>query len=245
MRVIFNERLTEPIFFFYLVVYDRGDSLSPLLYILYVETLACKIRSCPQIKGFLLPGAMGVRYKVGLYADDTTSLVKLICSLECLFDVIRIYERGSGAKLNVSKTEAMWLGAWRWRNDQPFGLTWVTKMKILGVVFGQVTELYNWQPKLEKVEKHLNLWKSRSLFYVGKSLIVIINVLGISKLLYLAFVLSVPRWVFGKVNDLIWPFLWGSRMESVSRQTCYQSISNVGLGIVNFLVSINTFVCFS
>ena len=40
---------------------------------------------------------------------------------------------------------------------------WVTKMKILGVVFGQDTETDNWRPKLEKLEKHLNLWKSRSL----------------------------------------------------------------------------------
>lgn len=149
-----------------------------------LKPLLVKFVRVPRLSS---PAAKGVQYKVGLYADDTTSLVKLICSLECLFDVIRVYERGSGAKLNVSKTEAMWLGAWRWRNDQPFGLTWVTKMKILGVVFGQVTELDNWQPKLEKLEKHLNLWKFRSLSYVGKSLIFIINALGISKLLYYVF----------------------------------------------------------
>jgi len=79
-----------------------------MLYILCVETLTCKIPSCPQIEGFLLPGAKGLQYKAGLYADDTTSLVKSIRSLECLFYVIRIYERGSGAKLNISKTEATW-----------------------------------------------------------------------------------------------------------------------------------------
>ena len=232
MRVIVNEWLTEPIPLSRGV--RQGDSLSPMLYILCVESLACRIRACPQIEGFLLPGAKGLQYKVGLYADDTTSLVKSVHSLQCLFDVIRVYERGSGAKLNVSKTEAMWLGAWRLRNDKPFGLTWVTKMKILGVFFGQVTELDNWQPKLEKLENHLNLWKSCSLSLVGKSLI--INVLGLSKLLYLASVLSVPRWVFGKVNDLIWPFLWGSRIETVGRQSCYQPISKGGLGVVNLAV---------
>ena len=71
--------------------------------------------------------------------------------------MIKIYEKGSGARLNVSKTEAMWLGAWRSRTDQPFGLTWVPKMKILGVFFGHVTESDNWQPKLKKLENHLNL----------------------------------------------------------------------------------------
>ena len=45
----------------------------------------------------------------------------------------------------------MWLGAWKFCNDESHGLTWVRKMKILGVVFGVVdTEQDNWQPKLNK-----------------------------------------------------------------------------------------------
>jgi len=32
----------------------------------------------------------------------------------------------------------MWVGAWKAREDQPFGLTWVKKMKILGVFFGVI-----------------------------------------------------------------------------------------------------------
>jgi len=212
----------------------QGDSLSPLLYILCVETLACKVKECSEIEGFLLPGAKGAQYKVGQYADDTTSFVKSVRSLERLFHVIHLYEQGSGAKLNVSKTEAMWLGAWRSRLDQPLGLTWVKKMKILGVVFGQITEQDNWQPKLNKLEKHLNLWKTRSLSFIGKSLI--INILGLSKLTYLATVLTVPKWVITKVNDLVWPFLWGCRIETVSRQSCYQPIARGGLNIVDFSV---------
>ena len=212
----------------------QGDSLSPMLYILCVETLACKIRSCSEIERSLLPGAKGSQYKVGIYADDTTSLVKSVHSLAALFRVVNVYERGSGAKLNVSKTEAMWLGAWRSRADQPFGLTWVTKMKILGVVFGQNAESDNWWPKLKKLENHLNFWKSRSLSLVGKSLMV--NTIGISKLLYLATILPVPKWVISEVNNLIWPFLWGCRMETVSRQSCHQAFLKGGLGIINFKI---------
>ena len=235
MRVIVNEWLTEPIPLSRGV--RQGDSLSPMLYILCVETLACQIRSCSQIEGFLLPGANGSQYKVSIYADDTTSLVKSVYSLAALFRVINVYERGSGAKLNVSKTEAMWLGAWRSRADQPFGLTWVTKIKILGVVFGQNAESDNWRPKLKKLENHLNFWKSRSLSLVGKSLIV--NTIGISKLLYLATILPVPQWVISEVNNLIWPFLWGCRMETVSRQSCHQPFLKGGLGIINFKIKVD------
>ena len=120
-----------------------------------------------------------------VYADDTMAILKDYPSLVWLFDLISIYERGSGAKLNRSKTEAMWLGAWKFRTNEPLGLTWVRKMKILGVVFGtESTELDNWQPKLNKLEKSLNLWKSRSLSFIGKSMI--LNVLGLSKFLYLS-----------------------------------------------------------
>lgn len=69
-----------------------------------------------------------------------------------------MYELGTGAKLNVSKTEAMWLGAWKDRADQPLGLTWVKKLKMLGVVFGTVpVEKDNWEPRLSKLDKSLSL----------------------------------------------------------------------------------------
>lgn len=64
------------------------------------------------------------------------AFVKNDRSLFSLFDVTSIFEAGSGAKLNLSKTEELWLGASKSRQDQPLGLSWVKKTKILGVVFG-------------------------------------------------------------------------------------------------------------
>ena len=131
----------------------QGDSLSPMLYILCVEVLACNIRNTPEIEGFLLPGARGKRFKVSQYADDTTGYLKDFRSLRCLFEVISLYERRTGAKLNVSTSEAMWLGAWKDHSDQPLGLSWVRKMKILGVFFGTVdVERDNWEPRLSKLD---------------------------------------------------------------------------------------------
>ena len=135
----------------------QGCPLSPLLYVLVSEVLVANIRCNTRISGLHIPGFPPLS-PILQYADD-----KSYRSLQCLFRMINVYEGGSGARLNVTKTEAMWLGAWRSRGDQPLGLKWVTKMKILGVVFGQDTETDNWRPKLEKLEKHLNLWKSRSL----------------------------------------------------------------------------------
>ena len=129
----------------------------------------------------------------------------------------------------------MWLGAWRSRPDEPFGLTWVAKMKNLGVFLGNVNvEQDNWQPKLNKLEKSLSLRRSRSLSLLGKSLI--INFLGSSKFTHLARVLAMPSWVLTGINALVWPFLWGSRMGTVARNTYFLKPFQGGLGIVNLKV---------
>ena len=230
MRIILNDWLTDPIPLQRGV--RQGDPLSPLLYVVCVEVLACQVRNSPYIRGFLLPGAKGLQFKVRQYADDTTSFFKDFQSLEHLFRIIAIYERGSGAKLNRSKTEAMWLGAWKSRADEPLGLTWVKKMKVLGVVFDTIpVEQDNWMPKVNKLEKSVNLWKSRSLSFSGKCLI--LNILAFSKLFYLARVLVVPKWVLRRVNQAIWPFLWGSKMETVSRNTFFCPTKEGGLGLIN------------
>ena len=170
----------------------QGDALSPMLYILCVEVLACKVRDSPDIDGFPLPGAGGIQFKGGQYADDTTAIVKNDRSLVSPFRAISLY--GTGAKLNVSKTEAMWLGAWKDHQDKLLGVKWVQKIKILGVVFGTVdVNRDNWEPRLSKLDKSLSLWKSRSLSLIGK--VLILNILGLSKLLYVSRVLDPPRWV--------------------------------------------------
>ena len=85
-----------------------------------------------------MPGADGLQARARLYADDVFALLKSLGSLETLLSSIDLYEKGTGARLNKSKTEAMWLGAWRSCCDEPLGLTWVKKMKVLGVFFGTV-----------------------------------------------------------------------------------------------------------
>ena len=170
MQVLVNDFLSDPIPLARGV--RQGDALSPMLYILCVEVLTCKIRATKEIEGFLLPGAGGLQFKVSQYADDTTAFVKNERSLFALFEAISHFERGSGAKLNRAKTEALWLGAWKDRPDQPLGLSWVKKIKILGVFFGTLNvDRDNWEPKISKLDKCVSSWKKRSLSLIGKVLV--------------------------------------------------------------------------
>lgn len=83
-------------------------------------------------------------------------------------------------------------------------------MKVLGIIaFGNVknVERDNSEPRLSKVNKMLSLWRSRSLSLVGK--VLILNTLDFSKLFYLSRILEPPKWVYGRIKGLIWPFFVG------------------------------------
>ena len=231
IRVLVNDFLTNPVYLRRGV--RQGDALSPMLYILCVEVLACVFRASPQIEGFLLPSAAGVQFKVGQYADDTTAVVKDEDFLFSPFVVISMYERGSGAKLNKCKTKAIWLGQWIHPIDETLGLTWVKKMKLLGVFFGNVNfERDNWEPRISKLEKSLALWKSRALSMIGR--VLILNILGLSKRRFASRVLEPLRLVYASVNSLSWPFLWGARIETVVRKSIICSTADGGLGLKDF-----------
>ena len=164
MRILVNDFLSGSVLLQQGV--RQGDALSPMLYIMCVEVLACKIRSSSHIEGFLLPGAGGVQFRLWQCADDTTVFVKTMSSLYALFETITLYEKGTAARLNLFKMEAMCLGAWKSCRDEPLGLTWVKKMKILGVFFATVSvDQDNWEPRLSKLDK--SPWKARSLSYIA------------------------------------------------------------------------------
>ena len=129
------------------------------------------------------------------------AFVKNEKSSSLLFNVISHFESGSGAKLNLSNTEALWLGAWRDRPDKPLGLSWVKKMKLLGIVFGTVNvDQDNWEPRVSKLEKCVSRWQNRSLSLIGK--VLILNILGLSKLVFVSSILSPPRWVSTRLSGL-------------------------------------------
>ena len=197
--------------------------------------MSTQIRKCKEIEGFLLPGAGGLQFKISQYADDATSILKSEELLSHMLNVVHKFELGSGAKLNTSKSEAMWLGRWCSWGDSPSGLKWVTKIHILRVFFsnGLVSvDDDNWNTKLNKLSSTLGLWKQRDLSFIGRSLIV--NVLGASCLWHVAKVLVPPSWVNDKLKSIVWPFIWSGKMENVSCDHCCVPVKAGGLNVINF-----------
>jgi len=76
-------------------------------------------------------------------------------------------------------------------------------MKILGIRVGEneneIREVI-WEEVLNGMEKRLNFWKLRGLFLKGK--VLDINFLFLSKMWYVLGSVSLPIWVFKKLNLL-------------------------------------------
>ena len=152
----------------------QGCPLSPLLYCLVVETLGQAIRRDSSIQGIPIPGSNNKQCKVSQYADDKTLTLANDYSITQAFNLINIFERGSGSRLNPKKTEGLWIGSHAGRTSGPVNITWVAdKLKILGIYLGNATlEQANWADRVTKLETRLNLWRTRTLSLKGKSMII-------------------------------------------------------------------------
>ena len=171
----------------------QGCPLSGLLFVLAVEPLAHQIRISKSIKG--LENGNKIT-KLSLYADDTTAFIRDDLSAASLFDLLDQFGELSGLKINKSKTEGLWLGAWKCRLgiDEPFGILWLRQyVTALGIAFPYnvlVGNEINFGERLGKLKKVLNIWSSRHLTILGR--IAIVKNLALAKLVYSCSVLNVP-----------------------------------------------------
>ena len=86
----------------------QGDPLSPFIFVLCVEVLACMIRSNKNIKGITVNGT---EYRISQYADDTSLLLDgSSSSLNETLKVLTQFSEFSGLKVNFDKTQVIWIG---------------------------------------------------------------------------------------------------------------------------------------
>ena len=69
-----------------------------------------------------------------MFADDMTIFVESIKSAKIAFHIFKEFAKISGLRMNLEKTEGMWLGSQRGCKNKPLGIAWPsTPIKSLGI----------------------------------------------------------------------------------------------------------------
>ena len=153
----------------------QGCPVSPLLFILQAEPLACAIRNNNNIKGIPLPLSDPQindtqEVKINAYVDDSQFFVVTEVSIVECFKVLESFKKSSGAKVNQSKTYGLYTGQWRNKTPEFKEIKWTTNnVKTLGIHHGyNIDEAAIWLEKINKIKNCIKVWKSRDLTLIRK-----------------------------------------------------------------------------
>ena len=169
--------------------------------------------------------------KLSQYADDTTALLADVQSVSNLFDLLSLFEKCSGLKINQTKSEMLWLGSLRHRKDAIFNLQISDEpVYALGVHFTfniETSHKKNFLEKLGPLKKTLSIWSRRDISINGK--INIVKTLALSKLVFICSVMETPKNFAKEVNNIVFDFIWKQKPPKIKKTTLIKKKLDGGL----------------
>ncbi len=147
----------------------------------------------------------------------------------------------SGLRINMSKTEGIWLGSLKNYPNMYGGINFTNScVKCLGIYIGHdKVKCYenNWMSKINKLKNAIHVWKSRKLTLYGK--ITVLKCLGISKLVYNFSVLPVNNDIIKEINKIVYDFVW-NKTDRIKRRTLINTYENGGMRMLDVECMINS-----
>uniref|UniRef100_A0A3B1IC81 Reverse transcriptase domain-containing protein n=1 Tax=Astyanax mexicanus TaxID=7994 RepID=A0A3B1IC81_ASTMX len=210
VQVKVNGKLTEKIDICRGV--KQGCPLSAALYVLAINPLLTSLKKEEKLTGVYVNSELN-KYVVSAFADDITIFIKNQDELNTVFEHFKTYERTSGASLNQSKTEAVWIGDDG--ENENINIELKKEIKILGIYINNVNCVEN-------------NWSNWNISYIEK--IELIKMFILSKLMFLSIVFPPPEKTITALNKLCIKTLWGNNREVTKRIFVYKSRENGGLG---------------
>ncbi len=194
----------------------QGCPLSALLYAISVEPLATLIKRDKRIAGIELP--YGGMCTINQYADDTTITVREGNSVKTVLEIVKKYGNASGAKINMDKSELMYIGD---VERVEVGVRVEEKyMKVLGVYLGVESKEardVTWTGVINKIRTVCAAWKGRKLKLNGK--VIVVNGLLLSICVYVMSVMEMPGWVMNELNKIVCDFIWEGKGVKIAQKT--------------------------
>lgn len=213
----------------------QGDPIASYIFILCAEILAIRLRNNNDITGIDINNCPIL---VSQYADDTSLMLDgSEISLRESINEINCFSKISGLKININKTQVIWIGSKKYSLDQflpELGLQWGRDhFMLLGIEFNvnlhKIPKL-NFDKKLIKLKSLLKSWSRRKLTPIGK--IHVIKSLLISQFNHLFISLPNPEESFlNKLNSLLYKYLYGT--AQIKRDVIIREYIDEGLKMVN------------
>ena len=225
----------------------QGCPLSALLYVMIIEILALQLRANPNIVGFTINSEKIISSH---YADDSVIKITQNRCFKEVYKELADYERATGAKVNYDKTQGLWLGKWRNRQDDPFEelyensarkIRWTSgNVKHLGIYVGNDDPIaQTFKEIIPKMIRRLNFWKPLKLPILAKSRV--IEIFHASKLFYATNFYAIPPELEKIVTAAFLNYINFPRKKTVmSRMEMEKLRSDGGAKLINIKLKAET-----
>ena len=169
-------------------------------------------------------------------------------SVKMLVETFIEFSCFSGLKPNIAKCEIAGLGPLKGVLEAVCGLKTVDlindAIKILGIHFSYHNEIKterNFLSTAKKIQNALNVWNTRILTLEGR--ILIFKTLGISKIVYLSLIATVPNSILNEIQKIQKAFLWYSTKPKINHKTLCNMFEEGGLKNVDIKAKIISLQC--
>ena len=220
----------------------QGDPLAAPLFLLAIEILCIKLRTCPNLDWFSVEN---INVLLSLYADDVSIFLDYTDrNLRATIEILERFFRLSGLQIQKKKTQAVVFGSVPQGNIRlcpDISLRWDQDFELLGIKFDAMLEKMdrNIKEKLLEMDNIINNWKHRFLSPIGRC--VVAKTLLLSKLSHIAF--SVPileKKKLQMIENKIYNFIWNGG-DKVARNDAKKGYKDGGLNFPDVFVSFTAF----
>uniref|UniRef100_A0A803T1S1 Reverse transcriptase domain-containing protein n=1 Tax=Anolis carolinensis TaxID=28377 RepID=A0A803T1S1_ANOCA len=199
----------------------QGCPLSPLIFIMTLETLLINIRSNEELQGTTI---QGVQYKIQAYADD------IICFIgdpakkgEKWISIIKEYGEVAGLMINMNKTKALAKNINKAKQkliSEKLGIEITPKIKYLGIyISSKNSQLLknNYDKTWKNIKMDLENWNNLKISLMGRISAVKMSILP--KMLFLFQCLPILRSqkIFTTWNKDLSRFIWQGKKTRIKR----------------------------
>ncbi|GKA75313.1 RNA-directed DNA polymerase, eukaryota, reverse transcriptase zinc-binding domain protein [Tanacetum coccineum] len=226
------------------VDFEKGDPLSPLLFILVMESLHLSFQNV--ISAGLFKGiSLGSNFQLShlFYADDVVFLGQWSnANLSTIIHVLECFFRASGLRINLHKSKLIGIAVDSSVVHEAANKIGCMATKLpfpyLGINIGdRMSRIKAWDNVIEKVLCRLSKWKMKSLS-IGGRLTLLKSVLGSTPLYYMS-MYKVPIQVLNKLESIRYHFFNGvehnvRKMSFVKWKNVLASKEKGGLGVPSF-----------